>query len=254
MKAYVINLDKSPDRYALMSERLRNLGLSFERVPGVDGRTMKSTPIPVTAPSANYPYDLKKGEIGCYLGHRRCWERIASEKDDWGLVLEDDVVFLPQAKRYLENLSWIPEEAQLVSLSYAQNDEALYTDLKIGLSDGNTVFRCRCSPPIGTIGYLMHPEAAKLALELSTEIDQPIDNYLFGNYSPFVKRVSHWRLQKCILHPDDSESTIGSRQKKPFSIQKLNPKRLVMKARMKAERKNLEEIHQRLGTLGANWP
>ncbi len=246
MKAYVINLDKSPDRYARMSERLVGLGLPFERVPGVDGRTMKVSPLPVTAPSASFPHILTKGEVGCYLGHRRCWERIAAGDEEWGLVLEDDCVFLPKAKRYFGDLSWIPEGCRLVSFAFAEKNEPLYTDRKITLPDGNTIFRCRASRQVSAISYLMSRDAARLAVSLSTEIDQPVDNYLFGIYSPFTRRVDHWRLQNCIIRPDDMQSTIGSREKKPFSIQKFNPKRLLMKARASSERRKLEEIHQTL--------
>jgi glycosyl transferase, family 25 len=40
MQVYVINLDRRPDRLAEISQRLDALGLTFTRVPAVDGLTL----------------------------------------------------------------------------------------------------------------------------------------------------------------------------------------------------------------------
>ena len=40
MKAYLINLDRSPERLAHFSAQARRAGLAFERIAAVDGRTL----------------------------------------------------------------------------------------------------------------------------------------------------------------------------------------------------------------------
>lgn len=43
----------------------------------------------------HYPFPLTATEIGCFLSHRACWQRIVDRGDDYGLIAEDDMAFDP---------------------------------------------------------------------------------------------------------------------------------------------------------------
>lgn len=81
MLAYVINLDRSPERMVRMKQLLDYLGIPLVRVPAADGRQLAAPP------------GIEAGYYGNFLSHIKCWEMIAAGSEPAGLCLEDDVVF-----------------------------------------------------------------------------------------------------------------------------------------------------------------
>lgn len=49
--------------------------------------------------------------VGCYLSHRKAWERLAKTKYEWALILEDDIKEL--APNFREQLSAVLEHLRL---------------------------------------------------------------------------------------------------------------------------------------------
>src|SRR3954454_19479506 len=95
MKAYVINMARSPSRRASVTEQLARTELDFEFVEGVDGHTLtphERAKLVSEDAVAQAPMWLTPGAIGCALSHLRVYERMAG---DIALVLEDDVL-LPE--------------------------------------------------------------------------------------------------------------------------------------------------------------
>ena len=91
---FVINLDRSPERLALMQAQAGALGLSFERVPGVDGT--KALPAWVItqflSELGQEPTALSRGEVGCYASHLRVMSKIIDHRLEAAIVLEDDAL------------------------------------------------------------------------------------------------------------------------------------------------------------------
>jgi glycosyl transferase family 25 len=245
MKIMLINLDRSKDRLKLMEKRLKALGLSFERVPAVDGSLADLTKTPVHAPNWRYPHQLTKGEIGCLLSHRKCWQRLVDSDERFGLILEDDIVFHPEARRYFLNSDWIPEGVSLVQFSFSR--DKTFSDGQIDLADGNQLVRVKCSSPCGTYAYIISREAAEQALADTSALAGPADNVLFGQYFNFPKKVRFWRLKRCVVnYIDDVPTTIsgrGPKHKSPL-FYRMHPNRLLAKFKMKQERTKLHEVKQ----------
>lgn len=83
-KVFVINLARAKDRLTVISERLRELGIPFERIEAADAETLTESEI-----SKYYSLKLNKhrmtrfmtkGEVACYISHIYCWQRIISER------------------------------------------------------------------------------------------------------------------------------------------------------------------------------
>ena len=95
-KVFVINLDKSTDRLALCQQNLERLGIDFERIPAVYGKDLSEQQVvdfyDRAANQKGYKKDLNTGELGCYLSHIKCWQKIVDEQLDFALILEDDFV------------------------------------------------------------------------------------------------------------------------------------------------------------------
>ncbi len=86
MKIYVINLDRRPDRLTQIRSQLGAQGLTFERVPAIDGGPDTDIGYPPDHPR------LQKTEYACYLSHVACWQRLVDSGEDYALILEDDAM------------------------------------------------------------------------------------------------------------------------------------------------------------------
>ncbi len=246
MQTYLVNLDRSLDRLAIMTERLASIGIAWERIPAVDGKLLgaeqKSA---VNSPNWKFPTRLTPGEIGCMMSHRRCWERFLSTHDEWLLVIEDDCVFSNQSFKYLSNPDWIPVGVDLVQFSTV--NEPAYSDQEIALPEfNNSLYRIKYSSPKGTYGYFISRKAAKLALSMSEVIEEPADNFMFGYYSEFAKKIPYYRLAKGIIKVlDDVPTTIPEKGgHKEWNLHRLSWKRFCSKLKMTALRKQCQVIHQ----------
>jgi glycosyl transferase family 25 len=92
--AYLINLDESLDRLNIVSSGLERAGISFERVPAVDGRLLDLR----TVEDCDYEKALRiygraltGGEYGCYKSHLACARRMLEDGHEVALVFEDDI-------------------------------------------------------------------------------------------------------------------------------------------------------------------
>jgi glycosyl transferase family 25 len=93
MKAFVINLDSSSDRWGFIKESFASTGLQLHRISAVNGREL-SLPIKGYSESRFRMFHgrlTNKGAIGCYLSHIKALKAFLDSHDDYGLVLEDDV-------------------------------------------------------------------------------------------------------------------------------------------------------------------
>ncbi|MDQ3160639.1 MAG: glycosyltransferase family 25 protein, partial [Pseudomonadota bacterium] len=88
---YLINLDRSPDRLAVMSARLSAAGITFDRVPGIDGMLLSDAQFQAQTLDNRYYKPLRRGEVGCYLGHLNALQRFIASNRPFALLLEDDV-------------------------------------------------------------------------------------------------------------------------------------------------------------------
>lgn len=109
LPVYVINLDRSPDRWQNATRQLGDLAIPHARLTAVDGDDL--TPDEMRSVVGRKPVlyrwlrELSPSEIGCYLSHRTAWERIAGSGRPGGFVFEDDFVAGPDLFAVMTALS-----------------------------------------------------------------------------------------------------------------------------------------------------
>jgi len=105
--AWVVNLDQSTDRWAQTRAELANHNVQAERFSATLGKALSDAELAekVTLPAR---YLCTPGMIGCFLSHRRAWERLVQEGHDALLMLEDDVIILHD--NFNERLKLLLEE------------------------------------------------------------------------------------------------------------------------------------------------
>src|ERR1700693_1453429 len=94
LPVYVISLRTSEGRRRNMTERLGALGIPFQFVDAIDGRTER---LPDVFDGARIVRDRFYGEssLACSLSHRHVHRMMLDRGDDVALVLEDDALFAP---------------------------------------------------------------------------------------------------------------------------------------------------------------
>lgn len=89
---FIINLERSPDRYNYITNHVSELGLhNFSRWPGVDGSTADVKTMISEGVNPHIANNVK-GAAGCTLSHIRLWRHIVKNKlahSQWVLVLDD---------------------------------------------------------------------------------------------------------------------------------------------------------------------
>lgn len=242
MKIYVINLDRSFERLQNMAQLLNKMGLSFVRVPAVDGNLIEAQSF-CSTPNWRYPYVMTNGEIGCFLSHRRCWESLVESGEEWALILEDDCLFSDRARNYMSSTSWIPNGVDIVQLFHTQHLTVYKETLEI---QSNQLLKLRASSPVGAFAYLISRRAAQRALDLSVTVDGPVDNFLHGDFFPLSQSYPTWRLKFGVVRVDDKTTTIEGRSQKNRMMNKyrLHPQRLLKKLCLKIKKCFLVHYHQ----------
>ena len=96
-KVLVINMDGQEERYNSVSQRLRQTGTeTFERIRAVDGT--KLTESDKKALCTPYCRAMcTPSMVGCFLSHRKCWQKCVDEGLPNMLIVEDDVLFTDNA-------------------------------------------------------------------------------------------------------------------------------------------------------------
>jgi glycosyl transferase family 25 len=98
MRAYVINLARSPERRASIKAQLAKYGVDFEIVEAVDGRELDledAAVIASIAPAFLAADWFRPTHVACAMSHLNAQRKMLADGQDHALVLEDDVIVPP---------------------------------------------------------------------------------------------------------------------------------------------------------------
>ena len=223
MLLFVINMDGSVERMANIGEQLNSLCVQYQRVSAIDGRKLSESefnrltyPLTHIGSKVKFTRELTKGEVGCFLSHKLCWEKLLTSNEKWALILEDDVVISPHAGRYLKCDDWLPPDVKLCQL----NSPCELKWGRIGKDrkevDSNiTLVQPIYPTPVGGFAYFISREAAFEAVKLSDKFPAPVDDFLFSPWFEISKKFTVWRTSPSLVIPrNDVLSDIGDRSKK----------------------------------------
>lgn len=89
--AYVLNLERRPDRRATFEQLNQRDGISFEFLAAVDGQHLSRAQLIQAGLLHERADHFSAGDLGCALSHRLAWQRCL-ETDAPSLVFEDDAI------------------------------------------------------------------------------------------------------------------------------------------------------------------
>lgn len=240
----VVNMKRSVDRWEKMQQQMKALQFSeedFSRIDAVDGRKLSAEELnrwmsPLSSrEKVDFPGQLEAGEVGCFLSHRKGWKQLLDSSEEWALIMEDDICISPKGRFFIENTEWIPKKMDLVQLHslLRPGREVLISNDIVKVGNEFRLIRQIKPCPIGTQAYLINRKAASVALQLSSRISAPLDDFLFQLASNFRSEIETWSVTPAVVREVGAVSTIGrnrnARKKSIFVV--LHPIRLWRKVK-----------------------
>lgn len=221
MNTFVINLDKSVDRLAEMTERLDRLGLAFTRISAVYGAHLSERELNRHYDSSRnkriYRRPLAAGEIGCYLSHRKIWQIMVDQGLSMALVLEDDAELAPELPVVLAAIENLSRPWDLIKLYEPPAKKPVARSISIN----NHLSLCQYKKiPSRTTGYLVSLAGATKLLGARESFGRPVDDDMqfYWEYSGTVYGV---KPHPILCAESGEQSTIDAngeaRSRKTFS-------------------------------------
>lgn len=181
MKAYLINLDRSPERLAHFSAQAERAGLAFERIAAVEGRALSAAER-TRALAARFRFQpLNPGEIGIFMSQRSAWRRLVDSGEAMAAVFEDDVVLCARAGPLLAKLSTGGWSGDIVKLETTLRRVVLGAPHPLDAEHDLSPLR---SWHGGAAGYVVTRACAQRLLEATWPLADPVDQVLFNPMSP----------------------------------------------------------------------
>ncbi len=158
--AYVVNLDHDTDRMRKVSDRLKRLGITFERVSASE-----------TAPDVRFGGNRLKSRLySCAISHARVLRLVLERKCETALILEDDVVFRDDTNVIMKEVA-----SQLAGRHW----DILFLGLHLISSRG------RISNNLGTVGRSFHAHAYAISKSAIPRMLTSIERVLEKPDRPF---------------------------------------------------------------------
>ena len=221
---YVINLKKRPDRLERIGARLDQLGVEWENIEAVDGQNCEKIKLDISTKNGEIGF-LSENTRACTASHHKAWNLLKSCKDNYGIILEDDVELSDEFRDLLFDNSWIPKGADLIKLEkFAPTKISkilVGKSLSQALSDTRHVHKMY-SRHTGSAAYLLSVNGANKLLKWNAKYTVPVDHLLFNET---VSKLCT-SLGPLILIPPiawqsvefgQGSNIVGSYNKKPIS-------------------------------------
>jgi glycosyl transferase family 25 len=206
--AFVINLERSPERRLYITSHLRSLGIEPTIIPAYDGKKMSMDQLTAQGTyddevsKRSFDRSLSLGEIGCTLSHLSIYQRMIRDNIPVALVVEDDSQFVPDARQKLEALiKSAPADWAIIQLRFDTRNFEPTTVPEL------VKFRAEGSLPVASTSYLINLAAARVMAGNVLPVRYPADSLL--------GRIHQWGLQPYGTWPE----VVGVNNVFPSAIQ-----------------------------------
>ena len=210
MRAYVINLARSPDRRAHITAELRKTGLDYEIITAVDGRDVDLHDATVIGPSLLAKNAFPAGTAGCALSHIRAYRRMVEDGLDEALILEDDVTLPADLAAVADAVASHLTGAEVALLNYGSPDTC-----KISLEGSVYLPQSRLLALPIDVGqlvnagaYVITREACLRMIERGLPVRANADDWRYFYQDGIIDRV-RCVLPLAVVKSPRFESTIG---------------------------------------------
>lgn len=203
---YVLNLDRSKERYQKIKPLVDQLNFPYKRFSAVDGSALNNEEFNKVVDSKTYNNLMghlpKKGTIGCSLSHIKIWKEFLNSKYAYALIIEDDVRFLPDELR--KTVQDVIKHAQFWDIC---SFELLHRGLPLKIKQINSVHNLSVYllNVTHTGCYLVSRKAAEKLLKQALPIKIPVDHYFTRGWE---LGLTFMGVEPRIVKQDENEQSI----------------------------------------------
>lgn len=174
LQILVISLRRSSDRRIKVEQELQKVSLPWSFLDAVDGSALATIPVEYHPWKVKclQGYELTPNEIGCYLSHKESWKRCVAQNIPT-LIFEDDFVLSPEFEGVIQELLRLQDAWDFVRLQGLY--EVPYQEL---IPVGGAHLAKNLGDAVGATAYLLKPSVAKVLIEASSDIYEPVDHFL----------------------------------------------------------------------------
>lgn len=175
LHAWVINLDRAPERLARIAAQLERLGLPWTRLAAVDARALtdaQRAALDTPAYERKHGKTPALGELGCYLSHVEVMRAFLASGHEFALVLEDDVILHDGLPAVLQGLVAHAGRWDVAKLSAVHSGTPV-PYLEVAPGHRLAVMLSRCT---GSSAYLVNRRAAEVYLRGLLPMSLPYDH------------------------------------------------------------------------------
>ena len=169
-------MDSSVDRLEQITKQCSKFHIEFERVSAIRGDSLsaeqKSKIYDSSANQKKYSKLLNDGEIGCYLSHVACWNKIITDELDYALILEDDAILSNDLTAFIGHISHLSPNWDYIKLSHGRKTKHILEQLI--LADNLSINSC-LKLPSTTTGQFVSLVGAQKLVDSAYPISRPID-------------------------------------------------------------------------------
>jgi glycosyl transferase family 25 len=174
IQVLVISLAGSDARQQKVRAELDKTSLNWRFLDAVRGSTLISIPKEYKPAKVKnlLGFELTPNELGCFLSHKKAWQECV-DKNIPTIIFEDDFFLLPHFEKaiaYLMNDGGNWKAVRLQGLSKVSQ--------AVIQSNGDISLVRNIGDAVGATAYLLKPEAAKILVEASNDIYEPLDHFL----------------------------------------------------------------------------
>lgn len=178
MKSYIIHLSGDTRRQINVPTLLSALTdpTVFDAINGDDAIAQNAIAIrPGDLHQPAYPFPLGPGEVGCFLSHRACWQRIIDSGQEYGLIAEDDLAFDPV--NWVEAMDLIEGHAT-AEMFIRLPAKPRETPIQIVGQNGSARLFLPRVIGLNSVCQVVGRNAAQRLLAASETLDRPLDTLL----------------------------------------------------------------------------
>lgn len=233
MRIFVISLEREQQRRAHINAQFSHENVQFEFFNAITPHVLDETKAKLGLDSVSTT--LHQNEVACLLSHVILWKKAIDDNLDYITIFEDDIHLGKNAKCFLQDTTWIPEDCEIVKL------EKFYK--KIGIALGGKTYSLvgdRKLLPLMTIhmgggGYILSQTAARQLLDMLKCSEQliPVDHLIFREYlKASTQRIYQMSPALCIqdmilkkgktIFPSALEEVRNERKGEDFSKKRLS--------------------------------
>ncbi len=211
LDCYIINLDRSAERWEITSEKFRTLGLNVIRVPAIEGKDLKFPHPDFAAWRYFFLYGRKMmpNKVACFFSHVRALRTFLDSGKKHAMICEDDVTPEPILMDVVEAALKYSDSWDLLRLNgYKPTRGWDFAELPHGYRLG-----CDLKTASGNGGKIVNRHAAERIIQKLLPMRLPHDVSVYYDWPIGIREVSVRPFPIHFNDPTTKNSTIGAQPK-----------------------------------------